>query len=169
MSSTILHPVPEPFGTAPLQGLPDGRKPEGLAGMDGGVEVLPLDKRESLEVESGRITRLGPGHVEAGHPNVAVPHGQLGDLEGTGSGAHGCEQRPHHDGPTGRSGLLHASGKASEHSLDDRLQVEPGLGMELGSEAHLGVNDAVLGQNPPRTRELPARGPLVFASPPRCG
>ena len=42
--------------------------------------------------------------------------------------------------------MLHARGEAGQHRLDDRLQVEAGLGVELGGEADLGVNDPVLGQ-----------------------
>jgi hypothetical protein len=63
-----------------LDRLPDRRQPERLAGVDGEVEVLPLQIFERVQVAGGRVARLGARDVEADHSDVAVAHGQFGDL-----------------------------------------------------------------------------------------
>jgi hypothetical protein len=42
------HPVTEPVGAAPLDGLPDRREPEALTRVDGEVGVLPLEVFEGV-------------------------------------------------------------------------------------------------------------------------
>ena len=96
------HAVAEALGVAPLERLPDRRQAEGLPGVEGRVEVLPLDKLESVEVLRRRVPRLGPGDVEPGDALVAVAHGELGDLEGTRRGPHRREERLDDDRPTRR-------------------------------------------------------------------
>ena len=49
---------------APLDRLPDALLAEGLAGMDGDVEVLPLDVVERIDMLLGRDTALLAGEVE---------------------------------------------------------------------------------------------------------
>ena len=51
-----------------------------------------------------------------------------------------------------------AEPEAVEHGLDDLVEREAGLDVQLGSEAHLGVDDAVGGEVLRRTRRPPARG-----------
>ena len=47
------------------------------------------DELERVEVAGRRVAGLGAGDVEADHARVAPAHGQLGDLEAAGRGAHG--------------------------------------------------------------------------------
>src|SRR5690606_40879210 len=57
------YAVTEAVGAAPLDGLPDGRQAEGLAGVDGEVGVLPLQVFEG--VEDRKSTRLNSSHVKS--------------------------------------------------------------------------------------------------------
>src|SRR5690606_40373857 len=73
------YAVAEAVGAAPLDGLPDGRQAEGLAGVDGEVGVLPLQVFEGVEVAGGRVAGFGAGDVAADDADVAVADGQFGD------------------------------------------------------------------------------------------
>ena len=139
-------PVAEALGVAVLQRLPDRRQPERLAGVQGGVEVLALDELERVEVPSRRVAGLRAGDVEPAHPDVAVVHGELGDLERAGRGAHRREQRPDDDRPPGGGGRGHSDVETGEHRLHHLVELEPRLGVEFGGETHLGVDDAVEGE-----------------------
>src|SRR5690349_9061227 len=63
--------VAQPFGTAPLQRLPDRRQAERLAGVDRGVEVLALHVLEGVEVSRRWVAGFGAGDVEADDARVA--------------------------------------------------------------------------------------------------
>ena len=88
------HPVAEPFGSTELDGLPDGGWSEGLPGMDGEVEVLPLEVLEGLQMESRRVTGLPAGDVEPDYTSVPEPDGHLGYGQRVSRSAHGSHQGP---------------------------------------------------------------------------
>ena len=140
------HAVPEPVGAAPLDGLPDRRHPERLAGVDREVGVLALEVLERVEVPGGRVARLRARDVEADDPLVAVGDGQLGDLPAAGLVPHGGEQLAHHDRPVVGAGELLALDEPVPDGLHDLLQRQPGGQVLLGGVADLGVDHAVLGQ-----------------------
>src|SRR4029078_6106030 len=93
--------VAEAVGAAPLDGLPDGRQAEGLAGVDGEVEVLPLEVLESVEVPGRREAGLGAGDVEADHSLVAPGDRARGALPRPRLVPHGGQQLAYDDPPTG--------------------------------------------------------------------
>ena len=140
------HPVAEPISRAVLDGLPDARQPEGLARVDGEVGVLALQVFERVQVAGRRVTVLGPGDVESGHPVVAVTHGQPGDLRALGRMAHRREQRRDLDRVTGCRGLALAVPEASVDRLDDLLEGQALGQVLLGGIATLGIDDAVGGK-----------------------
>src|SRR5262245_40472814 len=65
------YAVSEPVRPAPLQRLPDRGEPEALAGVDGEVEVLPLQILECVQMTGGRVTRLSAGDIEADYSHIA--------------------------------------------------------------------------------------------------
>ena len=99
------HPVAQALCAAPLQGLPDGGQAEGLAGVDGDVEVGVVDELEGIQVAAGREARLRPGDVEAHHAPIAVANGELRDLDRSGELAHGRDDGADDDGSSGRGGV----------------------------------------------------------------
>jgi hypothetical protein len=129
MSSTIRTPWPRPVGAAPLERLEDRRQPEGLAGVDREAEALPLDVLEGVEVAGRRVPLLGAGDVEADDAGVAPAHGELGDLERAGGGAHGGDQRP-----DGEAGALRAEPEALERGLDHLVEREPRSTLSSGAK-----------------------------------
>ena len=116
------HPVAEPVGAAPLEGLPDGGQPERLARVDGEVVVLPLEVLEGVQVAGGRVARLGTGDVEADDAQVAVAVGEFGDLQGAGRVPHRGEQGADADAVAGGAGPPLALAEALVDRLDDLLQ-----------------------------------------------
>ena len=140
------HSVAEALGVAPLDGLPDRGEPECLAGVHGGVEVLPLHEVEGIEVGRGRVAGLWAGDVEAGHTVVAVAHGELGDLERPRRLAHGRQQGPDDDRAPGCGGAFHAAVEAGQHGLDDLFEGQVPFRVQLGGKTYLRVDDAVVGQ-----------------------
>ncbi len=128
----------QPFGVAELQRLPDGRKPKGLAGVDGDVAVVALDQLEGVHVARRRVARLGPRDVEADDALVAVAHRQLGDLAAVGGVAHGGDQHADGDAEVG-----HAPVEAADGGLHHRVERQPAVQVLLGGEAALGVHDAI--------------------------
>ena len=138
--------VAQPGGAAPLDGLPDRRQPERLAGVDGEVRVLALEVLEGVEVPGGRVARLRAGDVEAGDPAVPPGHGQLRDLARAGLVPHRGQQVPHRDPPLPRLGSGHALVEALLDRGDDLVERQPGADVLLGGVAHLGVDDPVRGQ-----------------------
>ena len=104
----------QPLRAAPLERLPDRRQPEGLAGVDGHVEVRAVDELERVEVAGRREAGLGPGDVEADDALVAVADAQLGDLDGTRELAHRGDDGAHDDRPAGRGRPLGADANALE-------------------------------------------------------
>ncbi len=135
------HAVAEPVGVALLQRLPDRRQPEGLPGVDRVVAALPLHVLEGREVSGGRVARLRPGDVEADDALVTEGHRQLGDLERARGVPHRCQQRDDADRPVGA-----ALAEALLHGLHHLGQRQVALQVQLGREADLGVDDAVVGQ-----------------------
>ena len=140
------HAVAEPVGAAPLERLPDRRQPERLAGVDGEVEVLPLQVLERVQVPGGRVAGLGAGDVEADHADVAVPHRQLGDLRRPGGVAHRGQQGADPDRRARRPGLDRAGLEPGQHRLHHLGQLQAALEVLLRGEPHLGVDHAVGGQ-----------------------
>ena len=161
------HAVPEPVGPAPLDRLPDRGQAERLAGVDGEVEVLPVQVLERVQVPGGRVAGLGPGDVEADHADVAEPHGQLGDLGRAGGVAHRGQQRADPDRRARPPGprTEPASNPASTASTTSG-SCRPALEVLLRGEAHLGVDHAVRRRGPGRTPGPPGRAPRRSASPP---
>lgn len=140
--------VTEPVGAAPLDGLPDRRKPERLARVDGEVGVLALEVLEGVEVPGGWVSRLRAGDVEADHPGVAVADRELGDLHAARLVTHGGQQHADADAE-----VTAAVGEALEHGLDDLLQRQPARPVAahaarvlFGGVADLGVHDPVARQ-----------------------
>jgi hypothetical protein len=74
-------------------------------------------------------------------PGVAPAHSELGDLEAVCRGAH-----RRHDGVQREVGALRATPEAVLHRLHHLVEGEAGLGVELGGESHLGVDDTVGGE-----------------------
>src|SRR5215475_9540752 len=72
------YTMAEPVGATPLDRLPDRGQPERLAGVDGEVEVFPLQVLERVQMPGGWVARLRAGDVEADHAHVPVAHRQLG-------------------------------------------------------------------------------------------
>src|SRR5207342_3047343 len=70
------YAVAEAVGAAPLDCLPDRREPERLAGVDGEVEVLPLDVLERVEVAGRRIASFRARDVEPHDAGVSETDGQ---------------------------------------------------------------------------------------------
>ncbi len=133
-------PVPEPVGAAPLDRLPDRRQAEGLTGVDGEMEVLPLEVLERVEVAGRGEARLGPGDVEADDPGVAPLHGELGDLARPRLVPHRGEELAYDD-PAAR--VDHPLLEAGPHRGHDLVEAEPGGDVLLGGVANLGVDHAV--------------------------
>ena len=140
------YAVPEAVGAAPLEGLPDRRRAEGLAGVDGEVRVLALEVLEGVEVAGGRVARLRAGDVEADHAAVAVADHQLGDLARACLVAHRGHELAGDDRVAGVAGLGLPLGEALPDLVDDLLELHPALEVLLGGVADLGVHDTVGGQ-----------------------
>src|SRR5438128_1707143 len=85
------HAVPDPVRPAVLQRLPDRRRAERLAGVDGDGEVLAAAEEEGLEMDLGRMAGLLAGDVEANDTPLAVRDRELGHLERVGTVAHGAD------------------------------------------------------------------------------
>ena len=66
--------VADAVGPAVVQGLVDGRSPEGLAGVDGDVEVLVVDELEGIEVPARREAVLGSGGAPLGRHGGCQRH-----------------------------------------------------------------------------------------------
>jgi hypothetical protein len=88
-------------------------------------------------VTGRREARFPAGDVEAGHPLIAVGHGELGDLPGTRCRAHRRQQHP-----GGQRGAAAPLPEALQHRLDHCGQLQ-GVHVQFGSEPDLRVNDAV--------------------------
>ena len=84
---------------------------------------------------------FGAGDVEAHHAGIAPPHGQLRDLQAAGGGAHGRQQCVDREAGAGR-----AEPEALEDRVDHFVEREPLLEVQLGGEADLGVDHAVVGE-----------------------
>ena len=131
----------EPLGAAVLDGLPDGGQAVALAGVDGDVEVLPVDVLERVQVAARRPARLGPRDVEADDALVAVADRELGDLLGAGRRAHRGEQRADRDPP-----VLAAVPEAFDDGMDHLVEGQAEVSVQLRGEPDLGVDDAVGGE-----------------------
>ena len=137
------HPMAQALGVAELHRLPDRGQTERLTGVNGEVEVFPLDEVEGPQVLRRREAIFGPGDVEAADPLVAKAHRELGDRLAQARLAHRGEDRAHQDVTALIGRLLRAEGEAVEHGAHDLVQREPAVQVQLGREAHLGVDDAV--------------------------
>ena len=74
-------------------------------------------------------------------PGVAEAHRQLGDLERAGCRAHRRDDRV-----DGQIGVGRSEPEPVEHGLHHLVERQALLGAQLGSEPHLGVHDAVVGE-----------------------
>ena len=118
----------------------------GLAGVDGGREVVLGQVGEGV-LEAGRQEAvLGAGDVEADGAVVAVADGQFGDLLAAVGVAHGGDELADLDLAAGLGDGVHAGFEAGLHGLDDVVQAQALLQVLLGRPAHLAVHDAVVGQ-----------------------
>ena len=93
-----------------------------------------------------RKAGLGAGNVEADDPAVAILDGKLGDLARPGGVSHRRDERADPDPVTslGRVGL--APPETQQGGVDDLLEREPAVGVLFRRPAHLGVDDAVIGE-----------------------
>ena len=96
---------------------------------------------EGVEVPGRRVAGLAAGDVEADDARVAVAQGQLGDLLGVGGVRMAVTSMPM---VIGRPAL--PSRKPSSTASTTSSRVRPPLEVQLGGEADLGVDDAVVGQ-----------------------
>ncbi len=140
------HAVAEPVGAAALDGLPDRRQPECLAGVDGEVRVLAAQVLERLEVQDRREAVLGAGDVEAGHAAVAVLDDQLGDLQPALRVPHRGEQLADDDRVCPARPRAHAPRRCPPARPRRLAQRQPGGQVLLGRPAQLGVDAAVGGE-----------------------
>ena len=131
----------EPLGAAELQGLPDRGEPEGLAGVDREMEVLPANVIERVEVAGGWVAGFRAGDVESHDPLIPPTDGQFGDLERASRRPHRRQQRADAD-----PGALGTFAEPFLHGLDHLVESEPALEVLLGRETDLGVDDAVGGE-----------------------
>src|SRR6266508_2335004 len=76
----------------------------------------------ACQMPGGRVPRLGAGDVEADHPEIAVPDGQLGDLHRTGRVAHCGEQCGGPDRGTRLGRLGAAVAEPGQYRLDGLVQ-----------------------------------------------
>ena len=136
----------EPVGAAPLDGLPDRRQAERLAGVDGEVGVLALEVLERVEVAGGREAGLGAGDVEARRPRCRARRPASSAISRRpGLVAHRGEQLADED-PAARRPAAIPSSKPALHRADDLVEGQAPGEVLLGGVAHLGVDDAVRGQ-----------------------
>jgi len=133
--------VPQSFGAAELQRLPNRRQSECLASVNGGVEVGALDELERIEMSGRWVARFGAGDVEADHAFVAELDGEFGDFLAACRGAHRRENRV--DGEVGPG---RAAAEAGEHRAHDLIERESCFGVQLWRESHLGVDHVVGGE-----------------------
>src|SRR5438876_5097501 len=75
------HAVTDPMRAAVLQRLPDRRRPERFAGVDGDRKVLAAAELERLDMGLRRMSGFLAGDVETDDASLAVRHGELGHLE----------------------------------------------------------------------------------------
>ena len=135
------HPVAQALRPAELDGFPDARQAERLAGVDGGVEVLPLHIVERVQVAGGWVPGLGAGDVEADAPAVAPADGQLGDLQAAGRRPHGRADEVDCQVGAGRTAL-----EPVDDGLHHLVQRQPLLRAQLRGHPHLGVDHAIGGE-----------------------
>ncbi len=137
--------VPDPGRPAELHRLPDGRRAEGLAGVNGELDVVPPQVLEDGREPAGREAVLGAGDVEAGHRVAPVGDRQFGHAQRGVAVPHRRHQLLHHDRtPRGRAGR-HPLGQAVAHRLDRLRHGQPAAQVLLGRPAGLGVDHAVRG------------------------
>ena len=137
------HPVAEPVGAAPLHRLPDRRQPEGFAGMNGEMRVLPAQVLERIQVPGGRETRFSTGDVEPGDLLIAESDAQLGDLPGPRGMPHGGQQDSGPDRVAGLGCRPGAGGDTVQHRLHHLVQGQIAFGVQLGCEPDLGIDHPV--------------------------
>ena len=163
------HPVAEPVGAAPLDRLPDRRQPERLAGVDGEVEVLPLQVLERVQVPGGRVAGLGAGDVEADHARRRGTRTASSAISSSGprAASRSAACRPGSAGPAAAASALPSANPACTASTTCG-SVSPRSRCCSGREAHLGVDDAVGGQVQRALARPPGAAPPRSASPRRC-
>jgi ethanolamine utilization microcompartment shell protein EutS len=153
------HGMADAVGPAPLDGLPDRILAEGLAGVDGDVEIGALDEMEGFHVALGRVAALVAGKVESDHPAAAVGDRQLGHFQrGT------RIQIPHRtdDQPPLDPGLLPAAVAAGQHRVHHVFEREAAGGMESGVETQLDVANVLGGGVEDRLPRHPFQRRLVL-------
>ena len=110
------------------------------------MRVLLAQVLEGVEVAGGREARFGARDVEADDADVAVADGELRDLPRPRGVPHRRQQAADAHPPPVRRRDRRADAEALQHGLDDVLQREALLDVQLGCEAHLGVDDPVGGE-----------------------
>src|SRR5207245_3107139 len=109
-------PVPDAVRSAVLNGLPNRFFSKPLAGMNGDVEILPLNIVESFHVLLGRKPALLAGQIESHDSALAKVNGELGHFQGDINIGHRAD-----DQPRGNSEVLSAALQAFEHGGDNLL------------------------------------------------
>jgi len=136
----------QPLRPAVLEGLPDGRHAERLAGVDRDVEVLVADEVERLEVPRRREALLRPGDIEADRALIAPADRRLRDLDRTGELAHPGHEHLHDDRVARLGGARRADPEPLEVRVDHLVERQPQARRELGRVSDLGIDDPVRGE-----------------------
>ena len=76
-----MRAVADAAGPAIMKGLMNGRRAEGLAGMDSDADIVVQGLLESLDVVLGRVVFFGPGQIETDHAASLPAHGQFGQFQ----------------------------------------------------------------------------------------
>ncbi len=137
--------MPEAQSAAVEEGAPDAVEPVSLARMHRGREEVVREVVEGGQLVGGREAQLGSGDVEADRAAVAVPHGELGDLETATRVPHGGDQLPDPDGAAIGVHVIDALLEALLHRLDDLVEGQAALQVLLGrhpGEALAGLHHA---------------------------
>ncbi len=124
----------------------DALQPGGLAGVDGGREVVLGEVGEGVPEAGRQEAVLGAGDVEADGTLVAVPDGEFGDFLAAVGVAHRGDQLADLDLAAGLGDGVDAGVEAFLDGLDDVVQRQALLQVLLRRPAHLAVDDAVVGE-----------------------
>src|SRR6266568_353629 len=119
------HAMANAMRAAVLQRLPDRRRSECFARVDGDGKVLAAAELERLDVSLRRVPGLLAGDIEADDTSFPIRHGELGHLKRIGAIAHGADQLAQRDAVVALRAL-----EPARHALDDLLEVEPARGVE---------------------------------------
>lgn len=113
--------------------------------MHSDVHLIRPGECKRVAMKRGRPTRFGTGDIEANHAlvKVAHPNSKPGDLQRPLLGSHRTDDRVHDNGSSDGCSFRHTGPESFLHRLHDGIEGEALMHVQLGSEAHLGVHDAI--------------------------